>query len=161
MRNTRRTILVAVAGVVVAVGIVGVSLAAWFFVSVFDAGPESHTAATRSFDQVRQRFGGSAPVVEIHNDEPVFTRQPQMSGPQPRLNTLHALAWDPDDQEMTRMEMPFWLIRLKAEPFEVAVDAADVSGRFEITVAEVERYGPALLLDHQESGSGRVLVWTD
>ena len=26
---------------------------------------------------------------------------------------------------------------------------------------EVERYGPALLLDHQESGGGRLLVWTD
>lgn len=59
------------------------------------------------------------------------------------------------------MEMSFWLIRLKTEPFEVAVEAADVSGRFEITVDEVERYGPALLLDHQESGGGRLLVWTD
>ena len=39
------------------------------------------------------------------------------------------------------MEMPFWLIRLKTEPFEVAVKAVDVSGRFEITVDELERYG--------------------
>ena len=161
MRGARRTILVAAAGVAVGGGILAVALAAWFFISVFDAGPESRAAAARAFDDVRQRFGGAGPIVEIRDDQPVFTRRPSTGGPRPRLRTLHALAWDPDAEVLTRMEMPFWLIRLKEGPFEVDLDTTAEGGRFEVTVDEVERYGPALLLDHEGNDGDLLMVWTD
>ena len=161
MKKPQRTLLLVLAGAIVFCGIVSVSLAAWFFLAVFDTATIEQTAASRSFDEVRQRFAAVAPVFEIRGDETVVTRRPDAGQSRQPLNTLHLLVWEAEDQGMIRVEMPFWLLRLKKDPFDVSVDAAEFTGRFDFTAEDIERYGPTLLVDHIGRRGDRLLVWTD
>lgn len=43
----------------------------------------------------------------------------------------------------------------------VNINEAEVEGTFDITVEEIERYGPALLVDHESPRGDRLLIWTD
>jgi hypothetical protein len=57
------------------------------------------------------------------------------------------------------LTLPFWLLRLRDSGVDVSI-AADGT-RLTMTMDEVERYGPALVLDHLEEDGSRVLVWTE
>jgi hypothetical protein len=70
------------------------------------------------------------------------------------------MAFDPDDARVVRVEIPFWLLRLKLR------GGIDFNGRrmelddLKLTVEDLERYGPALVVDHQGSSGERVVVWS-
>jgi hypothetical protein len=72
------------------------------------------------------------------------------------------MAFDPDDEKVVKMDLPFWLVRLKmgGTRFEVGrgnnIDLANLH----LTVEDLERYGPTLILDHKKSDGSRVLIWS-
>jgi len=162
MKRSHATILMTVVGVLAFVGIVGLSLGAWFFASVFESDTADEPAATRSFDDVRRRFAGSQPVLAIVNDgEPVVRRQPPAAAPARPLDRLQLLAWDPDDDGLARVTLPFWFLRLKAGPIDFSSHVMVNHHHIDITVEQIERYGPTLLVDHEGRGGDRLLIWTE
>jgi hypothetical protein len=159
-KETVRT-LVIVLGVLILVAIVGLGSAVWLFTRSFDVGTADAATAALRFDDVRSRFAGSAPVLQVRDEEPVVTRRPPDHKTGPRLTTLRILVWDPEEDKLTRIDLPFWLLRLKSGPIDIASDARMSSSDLGLTVEDLERYGPTLVLDHQGADGDRVLIWTE
>ena len=162
MRTRRSTVLMIVIGVVLCVVIVGAGAAAWFFFSAFESTASDDTTAARRFDDVRSRFAGQTPLLEIRGEEVVRTRTAPATTPRD-LQRLQILTWNPEDERLAQITLPWWLLRLKEGPIDVTSDAGSgvTRTRLSITVAELERHGPALLLDHAEPDGSKVIVWTE
>jgi hypothetical protein len=153
-----------VIGVVVC-GILGViAMAAaglWFVKSHVDIRTTTTAAATEDFQTIRQRFATQKPLIELDEhgsflranvDRPPGTQRPQ---------TLNVMAFDPHEEKVVRMELPFWLLRLKGSGgrFDIGRSNVDLA-RMRITVEDLERYGPILILDQKDTDGSRVLVWS-
>ena len=162
MKRSHATILMAVIGVLVFLGIVGLSLGVWLFASVFDHDTADKRAATASFDEVRRRFAAVEPVFSITGDERAeIRREPPPAQPGQALERLHVLAWDPDDESLARVTLPFWILRLKTGPLDISGKVMINHHHVDVTVEQIERYGPTLLVDHEGRGGDRLLVWTE
>jgi|SRR5436190_14844279 len=153
-----------VVGIVVC-GILGViAMAAaglWFVKSHIDIKSTTVAIATEDFQSIRQRFATQKPLVELdeggsflraNTDRPAGTERPQ---------TLNVMAFDSHDEKVVRMELPFWLLRLKGGggSFDIGRRNVDLA-RMRITVEDLERYGPILILDQKDHDGSRVLVWS-
>jgi hypothetical protein len=117
--------------------------------------------AERQFAEARARFAGRKPLIEMRNDEPVLHRD--HSQPRRELTTLHALAYDPDDEKLVHIDIPMWLLRLvpSGKPIHIS-DLDELSDeRMRLTLEDLERHGPGLILDIRRPHEGQVLVWTE
>ena len=150
---------------IVALGVLGiVAMAAaglWFVRSHVDVRTTTVAAASSDFDSVRARFTGQKPLIELddhgefvraNTDRPAGTVRPQ---------SLNVMAFDADDEKVVRMELPFWLLRLKSGGTRFSMGSGDVDlARLRLTVEDLERFGPTLILDHKDRKGARVLVWS-
>jgi hypothetical protein len=150
---------------IVVFGILGViAMAAaglWFVKSHVDIRPTTVAAASEDFQTIRQRFTAQKPLIELdergtflraNTDRPAGTQRPQ---------TLSIMAFDAHDERVVRMELPFWLLRLKGggSRFDIGRSNVDLA-KMRITVEDLERYGPTLILDQKDSDGSRVLIWS-
>jgi hypothetical protein len=160
-KETFRTILIVV-GVLVLLAIVGLGSAAWLFMRGFETSQADAASATETFDDVRNRFAGTSPVLVIEDDRPTVARKPPAQSNGVRLTALRILVWDPEDERVARIELPFWLLRLKSGPIEIAADRDWMEEtELGLTIEELERYGSTLVLDHQARDGARLIVWTE
>lgn len=144
----------------VAISAIAVSVA-WFrdHMSIEAA---SDTDAEVAFDAVRQRYGGRAPLLEMHGTTPPRSNPPPADAPRTSLSTLHVQAWDAGDAKLARIEIPVWLLRLKEGPIRFGAYASGLDDlNISLTVDDMERYGPGILLDMSREGRDRVLLWVD
>lgn len=159
-KETARTLMFVV-GVLILLAVLGLGSAVWLFTQSFDVSTADEASATQRFEEIRERFVGITPVLEIRDHDPVITRRPPEQETGTRLTTMRIVHWDADDDSFTRLDLPFWLLRLKSGPIEIVSNRTPMSDQgLGITVEELERYGPTLILDHEERGS-RVLIWTE
>lgn len=120
------------------------------------------TDAESEFAKVRAQFPDRAPLLEVRpGGHPRFVVHRAAPGSQPgRIDTLHLLAWDPDDQKLARVSLPFWFLRLKSTPIELSsyTSGLDEDG-VKFSAEDVEQHGPGIILDHTNSSGERVLFW--
>jgi hypothetical protein len=153
-----------VVGVIV-FGILGViAMAAaglWFVKSHVNIQTTTRAVAAVDFDTVRSRFPNQKPLIELdergnfvhaNTDRPAGNRRPQ---------TLNIMAFDSDDEKVVRLDLPFWLLRLKGggSRFDIGGGNVDLA-KLRLTVEDLERYGPILILDQKDSDGSRVLIWS-
>lgn len=160
MRKSTKTVLAVLAGVVVLVGVTVVGLGFWFFTSVVETTPADVTQASASFSEVRARFLGGEPVLEMTGDGPRFVRQPPAE-PVRSIETIRLIAWAPDEGELARVAIPFWLVQMRDGPFSISSSTFVPNLKLTVRAADLERYGPAILIDHQNEDGERVLIWTE
>jgi hypothetical protein len=123
----------------------------------------SAETAAGEFAAIRKQFSGQKALIELdeggnylrsNTDRPVPTNAS-------RPEKLYVLAFDPDDGGLVRMSIPFWLLRMKSHGATI-----DFSGNrmdledLKLTVEDLERFGPTLILDQKNEGGDRVLVWS-
>ena len=161
MTKTGKSILLVVLALIVFVVVMVVSAGVWFFTSALQTVAADQTRATQSFADVRGRFDGSDPVLRMTDSGTVVTRQPPDTRPGRELQKVSLIAWDPDEERLATVTLPFWLLRMKDGPINLSARSAVPNVRVSLTVTELERYGPALLLDHTDGDGARVLVWTE
>jgi hypothetical protein len=150
---------------VIAVGILGiVAMAAaglWFVRSHVNIQSTTAVAASSDFDAIRARFSGQKPLIELdergdfiraNTDRPAGTVRPQ---------SLNVMAFDPDDEKVVRMDLPFWLLRMKSGGTRFSMGNGDVDlAKLRLTVEDLEHFGPTLIVDHKDRSGARVLVWS-
>lgn len=125
-----------------------------------DITPSSAAGADAAFDEVRQRYRDKAPLLEL-SDAGARTNRPPDSAARTTLNTLHVLAFDADEGRLARFDLPFWILRLKEGPIRFGTYASGLDGlRISLTVADLERYGPGIVVDAGR-GDERALLWVD
>ena len=162
MTKTGKTILLVVVGLAGLVGITIVGVGVWFFTSVLQTVAADEARATQSFADVRARFAGAEPVLRMTERGPELNRQPPETAPERDVQRVSLIAWDPDDEQLATVTLPFWLLRLKKDgEINLSSSSTVPNVRVAFKVSEVERYGPALLMDFTSGDGSRVLIWTE
>ena len=146
---------------VVGVGLVAVVGYVLYQQFAFQAKSATEISAGEEFAQVVAKFEGQKPYLVIRDGQPVVSDEPAAAPGKP-VEALHIIVWDPDEQKVVKLNMPFWLLRMtKGQPIRISSD--DEFGgdamRLKITAEDLERRGPGLILDHKEATGERVLVW--
>ncbi len=163
MSTRRRWVLIAfgVAVFVVFVGIGAIVLIASWFQQNLQVQQTSERDAEVEFDAVRKQFAGRAPLLELRNGRPHYLGGTKPQGTSTtRLETLHVLAWDPDDERLARVSVPFWLLRMKSDPIEFGSYAAGLDDAgVDLRPEDIEKYGPGIILDTSSTKGERVLLW--
>ena len=156
-------VVVAIA-VVVILGLVTMAGIGFYFVSKYVETTEATPAsAAEEFDGVKAGFAGLKPLVEL-DSRGQFLRA-NTDRPVPAKVTvpeqLHLLAFDPDEGRVVRFRIPFWVLRMK-----MGNTTIDLNGNrmdledLRLSVDDLERFGPTLIVDHQGVDGTRVLVWS-
>jgi hypothetical protein len=119
-------------------------------------------AALRQLDDARARFKNVDPLIEIDALEQPHVVHPLSTLPSSATHpdTLHMLAWDPDERRLARIALPFWVLRVGRRKMDLLPDAGVTFDELNLDVAELERIGPALVLDYRRPAGSRVLIWT-
>jgi hypothetical protein len=151
---------------VIALGILGiVAMAAaglWFVRSHVNVQATTSAAATSDFDTVRARFSGQKPLIELDDRGDFIRANTDRPAGSVRPQTLNVMAFDADEDKVVRMDLPFWLLRLKSGGTRFSMGGGDVDlAKLRLTVEDLERYGPTLILDHKGHRGARVLVWSE
>jgi hypothetical protein len=159
MARRRSTILLVIIGIAVCIFVVGAGTVTWFYLSVFDSIDADEAIASRSLDEARARFNGQQPILDLRESKAMLMRKTPDVAPARDLQTVQVLTWNAEEGTLSTLTLPFWLLRLRDSGVDVSI-AADGT-RLTMTMDEIERYGPALFLDHTEEDGSRVLVWTE
>ena len=122
--------------------------------------------AEQQFAQARARFAGQQPLIEMRKgDEPLLHREViPATMPAAKLETMRVLAYDTRANKLVNVSIPMWLLRLApSNKFSFMKDnGIDFdSDRVHITLDDIERRGPGLILDQAERRGSQVLVWTE
>jgi hypothetical protein len=168
-QNTRKTwVSVLIASVI----IIGMLAAAAIGGTAFFIYRHVHTQFTPNenadaqFAAARARFAGQRPLIEIRrHDEPVLHRETiPAEMPAAKLETLRVLAYDTHAEKLVRVSIPFWLLRMAPSRHVSFLSDTGVdfdSDRIRLTLDDLERRGPGLILDQADRRGSQVLVWTE
>jgi hypothetical protein len=168
-QNTRKTwVSVVIAGVII-VGILAATAiggTAFFIYRHVNTQFTPDDNAKQQFAAARERFSGQKPLIEIRKgDEPIFHRDTiPATMPAAKLETLRVLAYDTHAGKLVRVSIPFWLLRLAPSRHVSFMNDTGIdfdSDRVRLTLEDLERRGPGLILDQADKRGSQVLVWAE
>jgi len=144
-------------GLAAVVGVGASAYLAWQSITVQWAAPND---AFQRFTEIRSRVHGE-PVVQVGASS-TLTRRPPPMNPPSRVSVLRVLAYRVPEQRLVRANVPFWFLKLKGPAVRYALrDTGLDLDRLEVTPADLEQYGPAIVFDETRQNGDRVLVWTE
>jgi hypothetical protein len=134
----------------------------YFVVSHISTDRSSSADALRTFDEIRAGFHDQKPLFELDSEErPQPTRDiADLPTSTTRPENLVILAWDPDDERLAKISLPFWMLRLGRRNIEFQHDSGFDLDELNLDVDQLERVGPVLIFDFRTSDGERVLIWT-
>jgi len=152
---------IVVVGILCVITVAGVGL--YFFSQHVQTRAASPANAAQEFDQIEVRFKGQKPLIELDSRGHYLRANTDRTPPEnPRsLEALNVLAFEPNDGRIVKISIPFWLLRMKMRGTTI-----DFNGRkmdlddLKLTVEDLERFGPTLIVDHKQATGERVLVWS-
>ena len=134
----------------------------WFAKTHIDIRSEPTAIARSDFDTIRQQFSAQTPLIELDDHGQFLKANTDRPAGSTRPQTLNVMAFDPDDERVVRVNIPFWLLRLKVHGSRISIGRGDLDLEdLKLTVEDLERFGPTLILDHREADGQRVLVWSE
>jgi hypothetical protein len=135
----------------------------YFFRQHFDTKMATPATASAEFDRVKAQFSGQKPLIELDEHGRFLRSNPDRPARAEvrRPDQLNVLAFDPDDERIVRVTIPFWLLRFKARGARVDFNGGRLDLEdLKLTVEDLERFGPTLIVDHKATSGERVLVWS-
>jgi hypothetical protein len=168
-RTTKVVVGVAAALAIVALAILAIGL--WWASSLYRSEPADEARAGAAFAEIRARFPGIEPAFEIRERRLEISRQAAPTPPAPAV-AVHMLVWQPREQRLSRVTLPLWTSRIATEPLPLEalagvgerglgaiLDAQRRGNELNVRIADLERYGPTLLLDGTTPDGTQVLMW--
>jgi len=156
------------AGAVAFLGFIAVVAAGFFFVArQVETEPASAALADRAFAEARARFEGQNPIIQIEDRDGIIRTRIDRPPPDvpagPVPEKMYVMAYDPDEGRIVRLSLPFWLLRLgNRGSLRFSSDRTRLSfEHLNLSVDDLARYGPALLVDQKMPEGERVLIWTE
>jgi len=136
---------------------------------VYFARSHSHSEETprdvalAEIEKVRARFGNQQPLIELTSgEEPVVHRTP--NAPPHEIQALHIIGYDPDSGKLSHVDLPGWSIRLMAAGgrFRLAnLGFLSNDDDNKLTLDDLERHGPGIILDVRRLRRGQALIWVE
>ena len=157
-------------GLTIAAVMVGVAVIAgagfWMYQNFAPAATfVDQSAADSELAAIRARFGNQPPLINTSpaEGEPALRKESRGAAYTGQLQSLQLAAYDKGAGKLVRFSIPFWLLRMAPDGKMTLGDEAldDLVGREKLTVAELEAFGPGLLVDEVKPNGDRVLVWTE
>lgn len=147
--------------VVVLLALIGLGVTgAYFVLRHMEKRTSAEQDVVRTITTVKARFGTRPALIEIADPRRADIRINRETPPNPpRVDTIHILNWKSDTGELTRTEVPLWLMRFSS--VNILSQLGLAPAQFRLTVADIERYGPGIVLDYGGPGASRVLVWVE
>jgi hypothetical protein len=133
---------------------------AYFVLRNLERQQTAEAESVKAIEAVKARFVGRTPLLEIIDPRRADIRinRPAEASSSP-VDTVHVINWKSDTGELTRAELPLWLMRFSS--INILSQLGIAPDRFRLTVSDVERYGPGIIVDYGTPGSFRTLVWVD
>ena len=125
--------------------------------------PTTSANALQTFDNARARFKAQQPLIEIDEwEHPHAARRiSEIPTSAVKPTDLHVLVWNADENKLVNVSVPFWVLRFGRQKMKLAGDSHGFNvERLNLDVPELERIGPALVLDFRPPSGERVLIWT-
>lgn len=152
---------VVVVGILGIIAMAGISL--YFFSQHVETREVSASAAAGDFEEVLKRFQKQEPLIELDEQgdfaksNPDRPAAPSASAPE----SLHVMAYDSSDGRIVRLKIPFWMLRLRAGETTIDLNGHRMDLEdLKLTVEDLERFGPTLIVNHRNPDGDRVLVWS-
>jgi hypothetical protein len=170
MKKTILAIVGAVVVVVILFVVAAVGGVAYFVRSHMNTQQVSSETASDEFARTRAHFAGQHPMIERNSrpgdaddDDRYVIHHPEAGASHAALQSLHALAYDRRKEHLVRINVPFWLLRMapSGKGFSFMNDSDIDLGRTRLTVEDLERHGPGLILDTHDRHNADVLVWVE
>jgi hypothetical protein len=159
MRTWVKATLGVAAVIAVAMAALG-GTAAYFVLRHMETRVGGEAEAVKAIEAVKTRFGERKPLVELVDPRRGDIRINRASEPSAAaVDTVHVINWKGETGELSRTDVPVWLMRFSTVNIASQLGLAPAS--FRLTVADVERYGPGILVDFASPGSSRTLVWVE
>ena len=120
-------------------------------------------SAAREFEAVRSGFSGQKPLIELDRNGRFVRAHTDRPGPANAAvpDQLRILAFDPSDGRIVQVSVPFWLLRMKAGNATIDLNGSKMDLEdLRLTIHDLERQGPSLIVDHEAPDGDRVLVWS-
>jgi hypothetical protein len=133
---------------------------AYFVLRHMEKRPSGEAEAVQTIDAVKAGFGSRPSLVEIVDPRRADIRinRPSGSSSAP-VDTIHIINWRRETGEAVRADVPLWLMRFSS--VNILSQLGVAPAKFRLTVSDVERYGPGIVVDYGSQGEFRVLVWVD
>ena len=153
----------------VGLGVVGLFIAGvlalfgfgiYMFTQHVDWESATRASAEERFEQARMQFEGEIPLITITGGNGLgISRREEHS--QANAEALHVLTWNPDDERLVSLSIPFWLLRRMGRgTINLSGDDDDPFDDLDLAFEDLEWHGLGLILDYEREGDDRVLVWT-
>ncbi|MBW8894668.1 MAG: hypothetical protein JF613_00560 [Acidobacteria bacterium] len=154
-------VAIVVIGVLGVVAMAGIGL--YFFSQHVETRTVSPANAARDFEQVKVRFAGEKPLIEL-DEHGRYLRSNTDRTPPPNAKppeSINVMAFDPNDGRIVRLTIPFWLVRMKMRGTTIDLNGKHMDLEdLRLTADDLERFGPTLIVDHKSGSGERVLVWS-
>ncbi len=161
MAKKRSTLVLVIVGVTVCTVLLVAGGLVWFFTSALERSPADEATAEARFEELRDRFRGVTPIFAMGPNGPILNRQPPPKRATGQLRSMQMLGWDCNDEELVRVTIPFWMIRMKPGDINVGSRDGNRSVRLALSADDIEGYGPTLLLDHTDEEGYHLVLWTE
>jgi hypothetical protein len=141
----------------------------WFFTRHWDTEPASVSTAKVEFDQLRARFAGEQPLLDMRFRKP-STNLNASRVPAP-LHSFHTVIFDTRGaQRLVRITVPYWFGKHYAHHSGGFVWLGELTffddtefdpEKIQLSLDEVERHGPGLLVDYRHPTGGQFIAWVE
>jgi hypothetical protein len=122
----------------------------------------SRAEAERRIANARAGLRAKAPLIDIDDDGHVVRARSSSDGTARPVARLKALAWRDSDRRLVSADTPFWFFRLKAPAARYALEGTGFDlDRLGLTPADIERFGPGIIVDHASRDGSLLFVWTE
>jgi hypothetical protein len=130
--------------------------------------------AEQEFARQRAHFAGQQPLIELKksvedDDKMVVHRPPETAARRTDLQTIRVLVYDNREGRLIHIDIPLWIWRLmpanggnprRRGRVSFGTDDFDF-GNNNLTLEDVERHGPGLVVDGVDSRGAQILVWAE
>jgi hypothetical protein len=133
---------------------------AYFVFSNLDQRELPEAESVKAMEATRARFGQRPPLIEIANPKTMDVRvnRPDQASSTP-VDTIHIINWKRENDEFMTTSIPLWLMRFSS--VNILSQLGVAPARFRLTVEDIERYGPGIIVDYSVPGEFRLLLWVD
>ncbi len=120
----------------------------------------SAAVADAEFAKVRARFVRDQAMIEVSEDRDVMIHPNPGTG-EP-IHSIHLLAYNPTSGRLVNADMPVWLLRFGRRASISLIDEGEFgTGGTHLTLDDIERHGPGLILDHRRVNGAQAIVWAE
>jgi hypothetical protein len=120
-------------------------------------------AASYRFRGALEQFDDTRPMLTMDGSGRVIRHTRSSNELMPVVPTeLKVLAWRGSSIGLVEVHIPMWFLRLKGPAINYLLkDTTFDLQAWGITVAELQDWGPGVVLDHRSAKAERVLIWTE